>query len=141
MNVKECLEKELLSKTDPDMRKAKKSILAAERKLLLAEAELKSELYEGCFISAYASMFHAARALLFKDGYKEKSHYAIYVYLEEKYSNKIQLKYINEFNNMRTERHNLMYGLDEIQETSQQEAKTTTKIVKEFIEIIKKELN
>jgi len=138
MNVNECLEKGLLSKTEPDMRKAKKSILAAERKLSLAEAELKGEIYEGCFISAYASMFHAARALLFKDGFKEKSHYAIFIYLAEKYSGIIQEKYINEFNNMRTDRHNLMYGLDEPQETSKEEAKATTKLVKEFIEIVKK---
>jgi uncharacterized protein (UPF0332 family) len=137
MKVADCLANNLLSKTEPDMRKAKKSILAAERKLKLAEAELKNELYEGCFVSAYATMFHAARALLFRDGYKERSHFAVFTYLDEKYSNKIEKRLITEFNNMRTDRHNLMYGLDEPQETSEQEAKATIKIVKEFIEAIK----
>ena len=139
MNVVDCLEKQLLSKIEPDIRKAKKSIVASERKLSLAEAELKNELYEGCFISAYSAMFHAARALLFKDGFKERSHYAVYIYLAEKYSSKIQEKYINEFNNMRTDRHNLMYGLDE-QETGEEEAKATIKLVKEFLEEVKKQL-
>jgi uncharacterized protein (UPF0332 family) len=139
VNIANCLEKQLLSKIEPDLRKANKSIIAAQRKLSLAEAELKNELYEGCFISAYSSMFHTARALLFRDGFKEKSHYAVYIYLAEKYSGKIQEKYINEFNNMRTDRHNLMYGLDE-QETGEKEASETIKLVKEFLEEVKKQL-
>ena len=60
-------------------------------------------------------------------------------YLAEKYSGKIQEKYINEFNNIRTDRHNLMYGLDE-QETGEEEAKATIKLVKEFLEEVKKQL-
>ena len=139
MNNANCLEKQLLSKIEPDLRKANKSIVAAQRKISLAEAELKNELYEGCFISAYSAMFHIARALLFRDGFKEKSHYAVYIYLAEKYSGKIQERYINEFNNMRTDRHNLMYGLDE-QETGEEEASETIKLVKEFLEEVKKQL-
>ena len=140
MNVKECLEKGLLSESEPDMRKAKKSILTAERKIALAEAELKGNFYESCFISTYTAMFHAARALLFRDGVKEKSHYAVYIYLTEKYSNKIEARYFTEFNNMRTDRHNLMYGLDEPQDSGESEAKSAIKLIKEFITIIKKML-
>ena len=141
MNLDECIEKRLLSKTDPDLRKAKKSISASERKIQLAKAELKSELYESCFLSAYSAMFHAARAILFKDGFKEKSHYAIYIFLSEKYSGKIEEKYFNEFNNLRIGRHNLMYGLDEPQETSELEAIETIKLVECFIKISKEEIN
>jgi uncharacterized protein (UPF0332 family) len=37
-------------------------------------------------ISSYTAMFHAARAILFRDGFiKERSHECIPVYLKEKY--------------------------------------------------------
>ncbi len=64
-------------------------------------------------VSCYSAMFHAARALLFKDGYREKSHYALYVYLKEKYSGKIEPKFLNELNILRLERHEIFYGLEE----------------------------
>ena len=54
-----------------------------------------------------------ARALLFRDGFREKSHYAIYVYLKEKYSEKIEPKFLNELNLLRIERHEIFYGLED----------------------------
>jgi uncharacterized protein (UPF0332 family) len=107
----------------------------------LAKKELNNKIYEGFFVSIYTAMFHAARALLYRDGFKEKSHYAIYIYLCEKYSGKIEEKYITEFNNLRMDRHNLMYSIDTPQDTSELESIETIKIVKKFIKIVNKELN
>ncbi|MCP8321946.1 MAG: HEPN domain-containing protein, partial [archaeon] len=42
-------------------------------------------------IASYNTVFHAARALLFKDGIKEKSHWAVARYLEYEYVNKGKL--------------------------------------------------
>jgi uncharacterized protein (UPF0332 family) len=83
-------------------------------------------------------MFHSARALLFKDGYKERSHYAVYVYISEKYSNKIERAYINELNSMRLQRHELMYGFKKSQETQEVEAESAINVAKGFLESIKK---
>ena len=58
------------------------------------------------------AMFHAARALLYRDGVQEKSHYAISIYLKEKYSNKIPMPIINLLEIHRIERHESMYGLE-----------------------------
>jgi len=58
------------------------------------------------------AMFHASRALLYKDGIQEKSHYAISIYLREKYSNQIPIPIINLLEIHRTKRHEAMYGLE-----------------------------
>ena len=57
-------------------------------------------------------MFHSARAVLYKEGIQGKNHYAIFVYLREKYKDKISFSIINLLNIHRVERHQLVYGLD-----------------------------
>lgn len=133
MNVDECLKKGLLKRERKDLQKASKSIEAAEHKLALAEKTLKARIYEDTILNAYASMFHSARALLYKDGYTEKSHYALYVYLKEEYRNKIEPKYINELNNLRLERHEVLYGLEKTTITKE-ESQEVTEIAREFTE-------
>lgn len=60
-----------LSQSDHDFQAAKKSCDGAE--------------YKWATIQAYYAMFHAARALLFAKGYREKSHYCLSVALVELY--------------------------------------------------------
>jgi uncharacterized protein (UPF0332 family) len=56
---------------------------------------------------------HAARAILYRDGIREKSHYCIGVYLES-YREKGLLKdeWVSRFNHMRGLRQNDQYALD-----------------------------
>ncbi|NJD52086.1 MAG: HEPN domain-containing protein [Candidatus Methanoperedens sp.] len=66
--------------------------------------------YRVVAISSYSSMFHAARAILFRDGIKERSHECIPVYLKEKYP---QLETLaNILDSYRRFRHDAIYGLD-----------------------------
>ena len=86
-------------------------------------------------------MFHSARALLFRDGFKERSHYCIYIYISEKYAGRIGMKYLNELNSMRMIRHKVMYGDEEevrIREVEETEAESSIKIAKGFLAEIKK---
>ncbi len=138
MNVEECLEQGLLAKTVPDSKKAFSSIEMAKHKLDLAETEFDNKLFESSIISAYASMFHSARSLLFKDGFKERSHFAIYVYVNEKYSNKIERKYLSELNSLRLQRHDLMYGLERNTEAQESNADTAIKMANGFLQAIEK---
>lgn len=137
MNIKECLEKSLLREDRPDLEKAKKSVKIAEIKLEKAKVLLKLGILDMTVINLYSSMFHSSRAILFKDGFKERSHYAIYVYLREKYSDKIEPKFLNELNLLRLERHEIFYGFDEI-ETDEKTAKKLIGLVENFINVIKK---
>ena len=55
-------------------------------------------------------MFHSARALLFKDGIKERSHLCIVSYIRETYPGLRRLS--NQLDAYRRNRHNTLYALD-----------------------------
>jgi len=137
MDVNECFEKGLLKEEKPDAAKAKKSIDIAKHKLEIARSTFEAEIYEETIVNAYSAMFHAGRSLLFKDGVSEKSHYALYVYLKEKYSNKIEARFVNELNSLRLERHELQYGLEKI-EIKEVEAEDVIAVASDFIKVIEK---
>lgn len=113
MNVADCLRDGLLKKERPDPEKARRSLERAKDKLELAKRESGAGIFESAVITAYTSMFHSARSLLFRDGMVEKSHYAVFVYVKEKYGDRLEMRFINELNSLRLERHSLLYGLDE----------------------------
>lgn len=94
-NVDDCFRFRLLRKINPDDLKSKKSFEIARDRLKRAKETLKLNIFDFVVLESYMSMFHASRALLYKDGIQEKSHYAISVYLKEKYANKIPLPVIN----------------------------------------------
>jgi uncharacterized protein (UPF0332 family) len=64
-------------------------------------------------MAAYMGYFHAARAVLFRDGVREKSHYCIGVYLESyRDSGLVEDEWVLQFDHMRGMRQNDQYGLD-----------------------------
>ncbi|OIO63356.1 hypothetical protein AUJ69_01210 [Candidatus Woesearchaeota archaeon CG1_02_47_18] len=82
-------------------------------------------------------MFYAARALLFKDGVIEKSHYGLFLYVKEEYSDKLERRFINELNVLRLERHEISYGLEK-PEVTQSEAEDSVRIAVDFIRAVEK---
>jgi len=74
-----------LDQADHDLQTAKKSCEAGEHKWAT--------------IQAYYAMFHAARALLYAKGYREKSHYCLSVALLELYVDtaKLSLSLVKDF--------------------------------------------
>lgn len=138
MNIGDCLREGLLAKEKPDSEKAKLSIEMAEHKLGLAEQEFEHKIFENAIITAYNAMFHAARALLFRDGFKERSHFAVYVFVNEKYGGKLEKKYLNELQSLRLWRHELMYGIGKPSEMQETEADSAIKVAKGFIAAVKK---
>jgi len=80
-------------------------------------------------------MFHAARAILFSDGIKERSHLCIISYLQETYP---QLKRLaNQLDTYRRNRHNTLYALDFLvsDDEARQAIKDTEKFYKQIKEI------
>ena len=92
--LEKCFEKGLIRKTLPSKEKALKSIHKARKWLEEARKNFKFRLFDSCLVSSYSAMFHAARALLLKDGFREKSHYCLARYVEEKYINTKKLNRI-----------------------------------------------
>ena len=135
MNLEECFEKRLLRKIEPDYEKAKRSIEIAENKLKRAKDAFDEGFLDICLVYGYTSMFHSARALLYKDGVQEKSHVCIIIYLKEKYSDKIPYYLIQSLDAFRKERHEALYGLDF--GISKKDASLAIKDAEEFIEVVK----
>lgn len=111
-NTDDCFKFRLLRKIKPDEEKSKKSLEIAESRLTRAKEALNIKIFDFVILESYMAMFHVARALLYRDGIQEKSHYAISIYLKENYCDKIPSPVINFLEIHRTERHEAIYGLD-----------------------------
>jgi len=112
--IKDFFEKRLLRKIEVDVEKVKNSMRIAESKLVEAKKLFKAEFFSQAVLAVYTSMFHIARALLYKEGIQEKSHYATYKYLESKFSDKITSSSLSAFDCYREIRHEILYGFEEI---------------------------
>jgi uncharacterized protein (UPF0332 family) len=77
MKLAECFQKGLLKRTSPDMENAARSLKLSMNNIEDAVANLSIHRYRVVAISSYSAMFHAARAILFKDGIKERGHECI----------------------------------------------------------------
>lgn len=109
-----CFEKGLIRKILPSKEKALKSIKKARRWLDEAQKNFDFGLFDSCLVSSYSAMFHAARTLLLKDGFRERSHYCVARYLEEKYVDKNKLDHVvvDLLDRFRELRHEDLYELD-----------------------------
>ena len=68
-------------------------------------------LYSAATNSCYVAIFHAARALLFRDGIRQKSHFCLEQYLNTFVtSGKLEPKWITFFASMRDKRDTDQYG-------------------------------
>jgi len=131
MKLAECFEKRLLRRIIPDMEKAKKSLEMGKKKLEEARKALEFNLFNSCMIMAYTAMFHAARAVLYKDGIQEKSHACLITYLREKYSKELPIYLINALDAYRIERHEALYGIEFI--VNREDCKIAIEDAEEFL--------
>ncbi len=138
MNADECLAKSLLKRDRPDSKKALESVKTAEHKLSIAEKELEAKIFENAVTTAYTAMFHAARALLYRDGFKERSHYALCVYVSEKYEDRLEKRFLHSLESLRQEHHHLTYGIGKRAEVSAKEAEKALQVAREFTKAIKR---
>ena len=137
--VEDCFKARLLRKIAPNKEKSDKSFELARRDLKEAMSSLglgKDFLYKYVVLNSYMAMFHASRGVLYSDGIQEKSHYAIYVYLKEKYCRIVPNSVLQLFEIHRTERHEAIYGLD--YEPDKEDAELALKDAKIFVKEMEK---
>ncbi len=132
MDVEECFEKGLLKREKPDDERSKRSVEIAKYKLGRARKLFDLGLLEETLTNSYSAMFHAARALLFRDGVREKSHFGLFVYIKERYSGRLERRFVTELNALRLERHEISYGLEK-PEITESEAGGALEVVEDFI--------
>ncbi len=134
-DIDELFEKRLLRRIPVDMDKVYSSIKISETKLTEAKKLFNADFFSNVLLSAYTSMFHASRSLLYKEGIQEKSHFASYIYIREIFSDKISKALINSFNNYREIRHNILYG--EESEIEKEDAENALQDAEDFLEEVK----
>ncbi|MBU5678844.1 MAG: HEPN domain-containing protein [Candidatus Aenigmatarchaeota archaeon] len=83
MNIDECINEGYLRRINPQPNLIEKELKEAEYDLNSAIRAIEEKDFKWCIIKCYYSMFHAARAVLFSIGLKERRHFAIQVVLED----------------------------------------------------------
>ena len=75
----------LLKRTAPDPENARRSLELSMSNIEDSSENLRIRRHRVVIVSSYMAMFHAARAILLRDGVKERSHECIPVYIKESY--------------------------------------------------------
>ena len=123
----------MLKRTRPSKDKARKSIKIAEGYPKKAPDNLKMGHHDVALTLFYRAMFHAARAVLFNDGLKERSHVCMIVYLKQTYPE--MRKSMNTLDSYRRTRHAVVYGLDA--NLKADDAKIAIELLKDFVSKMK----
>lgn len=122
-----------MKKIAPNKASADRSMMLSRKKLDAAEIILAQGVFDFALIASYTAMFHAARAILYRDGVKERSHECIPIYIAGNYP---ELRsYANLLDSYRIFRHDAIYGLDTV--VTQADAEAALREAKGFLEKMK----
>jgi len=110
----------------------KKEIQSSLDDLREAIDRLENKKYKYATITAYYSMFHIARALIYSKGYREKSHYYLLVALQSLFVDKglLEENLVNAFHDAMVLREDADYHA----EFSKEGAESTIESAKQFIQ-------
>jgi uncharacterized protein (UPF0332 family) len=118
MNLNDCLLKGHIKQDPLAHERIPKSLEISQRFLTSAKKNLDIQECEMSELASYNAIFHAARSLLFKKGYIERSHVCVIVALNELYQQDHELtELLNTFDKIRITRHNIQYGGNLVQKT------------------------
>ena len=135
MNLNECVNKGYLVKLEPDSELAAKELTESDYDMAHSASTLEEEDFKWSIVKSYYAMFHAARALLFKLGYREKKHFAVVVVLDDlNKKGKLEPNFIDDFKAAISAREDADYHYIHSKEAAQY----NLKIAKEFTARIKK---
>jgi len=131
-DIDKCFKQGLLRRVEPSAVKSTESLAQAREWLSEAEKNIGVETYKSALASIYLAFFHAARAVLFRDGVREKSHYCVGIYLE-KYVQQgvLEEEWVMIFDRMRSARHTDQYSFQV--HPSSEEVESAFKTAKRFI--------
>lgn len=108
---KRFIEERKLTRIKIDRKLVLKEIDGAISDLEEAKDSLARKKFKWATIQGYYTMFHAARALLYSKGLREKSHYALLVALRKLFSNQLDAEHIRDFDEAMSLREEADYGL------------------------------
>jgi len=105
------IEERRLTRIRVDRKLILKEIDGATSDLEEAKDSLSRKRFKWATIQGYYSMFHAARALVYSKGYREKSHHALLIALRQLFNDRLGPKLIQDFEEAMSLREEADYGL------------------------------
>ena len=126
-----CIKERRLTKIKPSKEMIQKEVESAKYDLERARNSLGEDDFKWAAVQSYYSMFHAAKALVLKRGYREKSHFCLIVALRELYveEDRLNAEMVENLELCMNLRHEADYGLTYHQES----AETALKYAEEFL--------
>jgi len=108
---KRMIEERRLTRIRADRNLILKEMREADADLAEAKDSFKGSKFKWATIQGYYSMFHAARALVYSKGFREKSHHALVVALRCLLAKELGIRLIEDFENAMRLREEADYGL------------------------------
>ena len=130
----ECLKKRKIIPFPRAKGLVKKELAAAEDDLAEAKDRLINGRYKYATINSYYAIFHAARALLYSRGYRERSHHCLSVAIEALFmkTNRISERSVRIFKNIMSLRESADYNSS----FSEEGAFLSVSDAQEFLEMV-----
>jgi len=113
-HFKRCLEKKKIIKAEAGKDLILKELDAAKSDLKDSQDVFKSGKTKLATISAYYSIFHASRALLYSKGYREKSHFCLRAAIKNLFvdTNLLEASFLDDYDLAKELRENADYKSD-----------------------------
>ena len=127
-----CIKERRLMKIRSSKEIIQKEVESSEYDLERARNSLDEGDFKWAAVQSYYSMFHAAKALVLKKGYREKSHFCLIIALRTLYvkEDKLESEMVENLELCMNLRHEADYGLTYHQES----AETALKYAEEFLD-------
>lgn len=134
LRFRRLLEERKLQRIQPKTEIVTKEIVSSEYDLGKSRNSFEEEDYKWAIVQGYYSMFHAARALIYSKGYREKSHRACLVALREFFLDSLGEERIKDLEEAMDLRESADYG----SAYTDQDAKNLVEKAEAFLENVKR---
>ncbi|MBI5149768.1 MAG: HEPN domain-containing protein [Candidatus Omnitrophica bacterium] len=110
-DFEDCLKRNKVIKFTAARKLVQRELETAQEDLKVAQESLKRGNDKWATIQAYYAMFHTARALLYSQGYREKSHYCLIVAIKSIFveSGDLDVRFVEAFQTAKVLRENADY--------------------------------
>lgn len=138
MDFDYCIKNGLIKINKMAVERIGNSIKIAEKFLNSAAKNFKIQENEMCVLASYNSIFHSSRALLFKKGYIEKSHFCLIIALRHLYKDNTELlDFLGGIDKIRLSRHEIQYRGES---ASKEESEFVLELADNFLAHVKNSL-
>ncbi len=127
MSHQNCFDRGLLRKAQIQAEETGNQLKIAEDYIRKAGLVLGKDTCDISFLTAYISIFHSARALLYSRGYKERSHFCLFEFVRAEFEDAEIARLAEVAQNYREARHLIQYEGSACSESMAKEAITDAK--------------